>query len=180
MGHLQAYTKAGLIKRREDKHSGDVILTGVNRDPQLYSEFKPYKMSSSSAPLAGTSSSTPASAAEGSGDRRGTMTPPVVEEVFKPSREVRRECYGNWRVTTPPQLQLSCSYCFVLDAHWQVISKRCLPEATVCHAPYRKLVPFVSETHRRCTAEATSTPFEVHPLHQPVARTTLLVAGAAV
>eukprot|EP00878_Enallax_costatus_P022121 GHUV01023459.1.p1 GENE.GHUV01023459.1~~GHUV01023459.1.p1 ORF type:complete len:549 (+),score=212.06 GHUV01023459.1:91-1737(+) len=86
---LQAYTKAGLIKTREDKHSGDVILTGVNRDPQLYSEFKPYKMSSSSAPLAGTSSSTPASAAEGSGDRRGTMTPLVVEEVFKPSREVR-------------------------------------------------------------------------------------------
>lgn len=95
---LQAYSKLGLLKTREDKHSGDIILTAVNREHELYSEFRPYKLdSSSSSPAATAATATgaggggaSAAAGAGGGEGGGPAAPLVIEEVFRPSREVKR------------------------------------------------------------------------------------------
>lgn len=95
---LQAYTKSGLISTREDKHSGDTILTAVNRSHALLADFRPYKSavnssSSSSAANGSSGAAEPASSAGGggsaaAGDGSG-LAPLVVEEVFKPSKDVK-------------------------------------------------------------------------------------------
>lgn len=37
---VQSYGKAGLLSCKEDKHSGDLIVTAVNRKCQLYTEYR--------------------------------------------------------------------------------------------------------------------------------------------
>ncbi|KAG2496973.1 hypothetical protein HYH03_004979 [Edaphochlamys debaryana] len=103
---LQSYGKTGLLTCKEDKHSGDVIVTGVNRKCALFTDFRPYKASltaagaadggagpaaaasssaaaaSSSAAAAGPSGAAAAAAAGGCGEL-------VIDEVFKPGKELR-------------------------------------------------------------------------------------------
>jgi hypothetical protein len=91
---LQAYSKSGLISTQEDKHSGDTFLTAVNRNHPLLSDFRPYKTkASSSSNSAANGSSAAASGQAGSaaaGDG-SDIAPLVVEEVFKPSKDVKGE-----------------------------------------------------------------------------------------
>lgn len=92
---LQAYTKVGLIRTREDKHSGDVIVTAVDRSDELYSKFRPYKIpssgsSSSSNVAPGVSSSNSSDTADGS----SLVGPLEVLEVYKVSRELKRERFA--------------------------------------------------------------------------------------
>ncbi|KAF6250354.1 hypothetical protein COO60DRAFT_1576296 [Scenedesmus sp. NREL 46B-D3] len=91
---LQTYSKAGLISTREDKHSGDTILTAVNRSHALLSEYRPYKSAAASSstgngssPAAGEAGGAPGTAAAGCDG--GGIAPLMVEEVFKPSKDVR-------------------------------------------------------------------------------------------
>jgi translation initiation factor 2D len=91
----QTYSKSGLISTREDKHSGDTILTAVNRSHALLSDFRPYKTaaSSSSSTANGSSSATGqgSSIAASGGEGASSIAPLVVEEVFKPSKDVKGE-----------------------------------------------------------------------------------------
>jgi hypothetical protein len=89
----QTYSKAGLISTREDKHFGDTILTAVNRSHALLSDYRPYKTAASSSSrgngsssATGQGSSTAAVIGEGS-----SIAALVVEEVFKPSKDVKGE-----------------------------------------------------------------------------------------
>ncbi len=66
----QTYAKAGLIQVKEEKHSGDTLLVGVNRTHQLYDEFRPHK-------AAGTATASSESSGTGSGEL-------IVEELYKP------------------------------------------------------------------------------------------------
>ncbi|GFR52463.1 hypothetical protein Agub_g14965, partial [Astrephomene gubernaculifera] len=104
---LQSYGKLGLLTLKEDKHSGDVIVTSVNRRAPLYTEFRPYKAAAtaagaeaaSSSPAAATpaaaavTSSGPSAAAASSGGPTGRSSGPCeplhIEEVFKPGKELR-------------------------------------------------------------------------------------------
>ena len=36
----QAYAKSGLLQAKEDKHSGDVIVTVVNRKSRMYTDYQ--------------------------------------------------------------------------------------------------------------------------------------------
>ena len=97
---LQAYTKAGLISTREDKHSGDTILTAVNRSHALLADFRAYKTAASSSSNVANGSSGAAEPASSTGGGAaaacdgGVLAPLVVEEVFKPSKDVK----GAWMV----------------------------------------------------------------------------------
>lgn len=91
----QAYSKCGLLSTKEDKFSGNTVITGVNRGHQLLEEFRPYKMSSSSSSPGGAPAelaqpaAAGAAAAAGAG---GAVAPLVVEEVYKPSKDVKGNC----------------------------------------------------------------------------------------
>jgi translation initiation factor 2D len=89
----QAYSKSGLISTREDKHSGDTILTAVNRSHALLSDYRPYKTAaaSSSSNANGSSSATGQGSSVAASGEGGSIAPLVVEEVFKPSRDVKGE-----------------------------------------------------------------------------------------
>ena len=43
-GGPQGYGKAGLLSLKEDRHSGDVSVTCVNRTHPLYTSYTPYKV----------------------------------------------------------------------------------------------------------------------------------------
>jgi hypothetical protein len=74
------YAKAGLLSGKENK-AGDFVVTAINRDHSLYAEYRPFK----------------AAAAAGAGDGGGSQgdgglsAELLIEEVFKPTREVKRE-----------------------------------------------------------------------------------------
>ena len=95
---LQVYSKAGLISTKEEKHSGDTLLTAINCKHELFDDFRPHKTAASAAAAAGGgeaaagsngSSATAAAAAGGEDD--AVLQPLLVEEVVVPSREVKRE-----------------------------------------------------------------------------------------
>ncbi|PNW83028.1 hypothetical protein CHLRE_06g303650v5 [Chlamydomonas reinhardtii] len=99
---LQSYGKAGLLTCKEDKHSGDVIVTAVNRKCPLLLDFRPYKASSTAAaesagPTAGAPETAAAtsggagasSSAAGGNDGSGCQAQLLIEEVYKPGRELR-------------------------------------------------------------------------------------------
>jgi hypothetical protein len=84
-----------LISTREDKHSGDTILTAVNRSHALLSDYRPYKTAASGTSSTGDGSS-PATGQGSSTALTGisaasSIAPLVVEEVFKPSKDVKGE-----------------------------------------------------------------------------------------
>ncbi|KAG2432033.1 hypothetical protein HYH02_013103 [Chlamydomonas schloesseri] len=97
---LQAYGKSGLLTCKEDKHSGDVIVTAVNRKCPLLLDFRPYKASSTAAAEsagggggpegpAASSSSDAAGASASSSCSAAQQAQLLIEEVYKPGRELR-------------------------------------------------------------------------------------------
>ncbi|KXZ46941.1 hypothetical protein GPECTOR_39g435 [Gonium pectorale] len=96
-----SYGKAGLLTCKEDRHSGDVIVTGINRKAALYAEFRPYKTSSTEAGAAAASASAPsgavapsgAAAAAGSSSSAATASSSsaelYIDELYKPGKELR-------------------------------------------------------------------------------------------
>uniref|UniRef100_A0A7S3QT49 SUI1 domain-containing protein n=1 Tax=Dunaliella tertiolecta TaxID=3047 RepID=A0A7S3QT49_DUNTE len=76
--------KDGLLQLKEDKYSGDQVITGVNRGHELLREFRPYKASSMASRAEAAASPSPAGTAGTAGSDEL-----VVEEVFRPGRELK-------------------------------------------------------------------------------------------
>ncbi|KAF8056147.1 Eif2d [Scenedesmus sp. PABB004] len=83
---LAAYARAGLLSTKEDKHSGDTIVTAVHRGHALLQEHRPYKTAGASASAAPGGAGAAGGAAAGG---EAALPPLEVEEVYKPSREVK-------------------------------------------------------------------------------------------
>ncbi|GLC72504.1 hypothetical protein PLESTF_001258200 [Pleodorina starrii] len=100
---LQAYGKQGLLTVKEDKHSGDMIVTSVNRTATIYTEYRPYKASATAAAEASPSAGAGGNSALAGGAApsslpaagTGAAGPSVasdelrIEEVYKPGKELR-------------------------------------------------------------------------------------------
>ncbi|GLI62284.1 hypothetical protein VaNZ11_004846 [Volvox africanus] len=108
---LQFYGKLGLLTCKEDKHSGDVIVTSINRNSVLYTEYRAYKASATAAVEAaaatggGNGATSAASGASGpaaapsssAAGAAGCIGPPGapsvgelrIEELYKPGKELR-------------------------------------------------------------------------------------------
>lgn len=74
---LQHYSKAGLLKTKEDKHSNEVVLVSINRSHQLYTSYVP-----TSGGAVGSANGIAVHEQESSGAL-------VVEEMLKPTRETK-------------------------------------------------------------------------------------------
>jgi translation initiation factor 2D len=91
------YTKAGLITTREEKHSGDTLLTGVNIKHTLFDDFRTHKTAAAAAANGGGEeaagpSTAAAAAATAAVGQEAVLEPLLVEEVYVPSKEVKRKC----------------------------------------------------------------------------------------
>lgn len=89
---LQEYVKVGLLSVREDKHSGESIITSINRQHDLYRDFRPYKLQLAANSVSGSDAQQP-TGSHGAADEQL-----VVEEVFKPCKEVKRKWLAVCRV----------------------------------------------------------------------------------
>ena len=98
------YAKAGLLTGKEDK-AGDFIVSGVNRGHTLYEEFRPYKRqpqdgggAAAAVGPGGVAADSSSGVVSGSGDAGSSQL--VIEEVFKPTRELKRaRGRGRWPAT---------------------------------------------------------------------------------
>lgn len=92
---------------REEKHSGDTLLTGVNRSHTLLQEFVPHKAagigsSSTSTATAGAGAAAGAAASGSGGGASASggqqqQQALVIEEVWRPTKEVK----GTWFLGNP-------------------------------------------------------------------------------
>eukprot|EP00879_Flechtneria_rotunda_P025083 GHRR01026628.1.p1 GENE.GHRR01026628.1~~GHRR01026628.1.p1 ORF type:complete len:133 (-),score=40.24 GHRR01026628.1:848-1246(-) len=83
---LQVYSKQGLISTKEDKHSGNTIVTGINRNHTLLADYRPYKTADGAAAGPQLADTAPAS-----GGTAVPIAPLAIEEVYKPTKEVKGE-----------------------------------------------------------------------------------------
>ena len=89
---MQHYAKEGLLHCKEDKHSGDVIISNVNRNHSLYQEFRPYKAQQQSssadnaAAAAAGADATRQVPAAGQPSWQGEL---LIEEVYTSTRETK-------------------------------------------------------------------------------------------
>jgi len=91
--------KAGLLTLKEDKHSGDTIITGINRKHELLENFRPLRVAdtaagaeaaaSSAASTASGAGGAPGASSSGTGGPGGVSGELVVEEMWKAGRELR-------------------------------------------------------------------------------------------
>jgi hypothetical protein len=87
------YTKAGLITTREEKHSGDTLLTGMNLKHTLFDDFRTHKTAAAAAASGGEAAAGPTTAAAvAAGGQDADLEQLLVEEVYVPSKEVKRKC----------------------------------------------------------------------------------------
>ena len=94
-----------MLTLKEDKHSGDVILTGVDRTHNTYTDFRCYSLASTAAgaeaasasgaagagtagTIVGPSSERAAASASGAAAAR-SLVELLVEELYKPGKELR-------------------------------------------------------------------------------------------
>lgn len=88
------YAKAGLLSGKEDK-GGDFVISSVNRGHPLYEAFRPYKVQG------GGGGSTGGGGGGGCGEPAGGGggNELLIAEVFKPTRELKREQRAGTGVT---------------------------------------------------------------------------------
>eukprot|EP00775_Hariotina_reticulata_P004819 gene4819-5066_t len=141
---LQVYSKCGLLSTKEDKFSGNTVITGINRSHQLLEDYRPYKMSSGSSSSAGgapgatrpaVAGTVPAVAAGVS----GPVAPLVVEESRK-MRFVRLRGFRGYTAQQQQQQQQSG------DAWQEQLdtmgpdNKTLVLDAHLCDALYKGLI----------------------------------------
>ena len=99
--YLQAYAKAGLLRGKEDK-AGDFVVSAVDRGHDLYVGYRPFKadaqqqqQQTQEGGAAGGAAAAAAGANGGGGGGGGAQAGGggelVVAELFKPTRETKRE-----------------------------------------------------------------------------------------
>eukprot|EP00798_Chlamydomonas_sp_ICE-L_P017426 gene17427-23728_t len=76
--------KGGLLSIKEERHSGDVMLTGINRSHEMYTEYRPYALNKS----AGAAESAAASSTAASSSNP-CSTELYIEELYKPGKELK-------------------------------------------------------------------------------------------
>ncbi|KAJ9523141.1 hypothetical protein QJQ45_023868 [Haematococcus lacustris] len=93
---LKAYAgKGGLLALKEDKKTGDQVVTAINRQHPLYDQYKPYRSSLSAAAAAATNAGGGGEGGGGegvggeAGAPGGSSQVLVVEELWKPGRELK-------------------------------------------------------------------------------------------
>ncbi|KAJ9522745.1 hypothetical protein QJQ45_019848 [Haematococcus lacustris] len=93
---LKAYAgKGGLLALKEDKKTGDQVITAINRQHPLYEQYKPYRSSLSAAAAAAINAGGggEGGGGEGLGVEGGTpggcSQALVVEELWRPGRELK-------------------------------------------------------------------------------------------
>ncbi|EFJ51539.1 hypothetical protein VOLCADRAFT_56991 [Volvox carteri f. nagariensis] len=78
---LQSYGKQGLLTVKEDKHSGDMIVTSVNRNSPIYTDYSTAEAGLGTAASAAGAAAGPSSSA--------SSLELLIEEVYKPGKELR-------------------------------------------------------------------------------------------
>lgn len=91
---LQSYGKCKLLHLKEDKHSGDTIVTGINRTHKDYTSFRPYALVKTAGLGSGSEAAASSSSAAAHTPVSGTAssTEPaelVIDELYKPGKEMK-------------------------------------------------------------------------------------------
>jgi translation initiation factor 2D len=95
---VQAYGgKNGLLTLKEDKHSGDQVITAINRSHELYTNYRPYRTAFSAAgaeaaaAAGGGAGNAGAGAAGQSGRDQGAGGGGelLIEELYKAGKELK-------------------------------------------------------------------------------------------